>query len=91
MCCRLREGLKTLGVFDRVQACPETFCPIFCSTEDLMTAETLASLFTVRFSENKEQKAKEYMMLDFWKQYLHECEGLLFLIYFNPLKNSAFV
>ncbi|KAK3563098.1 hypothetical protein QTP86_016333 [Hemibagrus guttatus] len=71
---RFREGLKTLGVFDRVQACPEVFCPIFCGPEETMTANTMLSLFTARLSEEEEQKSKEYVTLGFWKQYLHECE-----------------
>ncbi|GAA6103145.1 G2/M phase-specific E3 ubiquitin-protein ligase [Tachysurus ichikawai] len=71
---RFREGLKTLGVFDRVQACPEAFCPVFCGPGEPMTADTVLSLFTARFSEEEEKKAKENVTLGFWKQYLHECE-----------------
>lgn len=50
-----------------------------------MTADTVLSLFTARFSEEEEKKAKENVTLGFWKQYLHECEGLLFAICFNLL------
>ncbi|XP_053538801.1 G2/M phase-specific E3 ubiquitin-protein ligase isoform X1 [Ictalurus punctatus] len=71
---RFREGLRTLGVFDRVQACPEAFCSIFCGPEERMTSDAIFSLFTACFSEDEEQKAKEYATMAFWKQYIHECE-----------------
>ncbi|KAI5616452.1 G2/M phase-specific E3 ubiquitin-protein ligase, partial [Silurus asotus] len=71
---RFREGLKALGVFDRVQACPEAFCTIFCGPEERMTADTMFLLFTACFSEEEKQKGKENMTLSYWKQYLHECE-----------------
>ncbi|XP_060789909.1 G2/M phase-specific E3 ubiquitin-protein ligase [Neoarius graeffei] len=71
---RFCEGLRTLGVFERVQACPEAFCPIFCGPGEKMTADAMFSLFTARFSEDEEQKAKENVTLGFWKQYMHDCE-----------------
>uniref|UniRef100_A0AAY5EMW2 PHD-type domain-containing protein n=1 Tax=Electrophorus electricus TaxID=8005 RepID=A0AAY5EMW2_ELEEL len=72
---RFREGLRTLGVFEQVQACAEGFYQVFCGPVETMTAESIFSLFTPWFSEEEEQKAKEDMTLGFWKQYLHECEG----------------
>ncbi|XP_072546610.1 G2/M phase-specific E3 ubiquitin-protein ligase [Salminus brasiliensis] len=71
---RFREGLRTLGVFERIQACPEGFYPLFCDPVERMTAEAMFSLFTAHFSEEEEQKAREETTLGFWKQYLHECE-----------------
>ncbi|KAM9465715.1 LOW QUALITY PROTEIN: G2/M phase-specific E3 ubiquitin-protein ligase [Clarias gariepinus] len=71
---RFCEGLKTLSVFDRVQACPEAFYPIFCGPGERMTADALFSLFTARFSERGEQKAKEHAAMALWKQYIQECE-----------------
>ncbi|XP_049319618.1 G2/M phase-specific E3 ubiquitin-protein ligase [Astyanax mexicanus] len=71
---RFREGLRTLGVFERIQACPEGFYPLFCDPVERMTAEAMFSLFTSQFSENEEKKAREETTLGFWKQYLHECE-----------------
>ncbi|XP_076834294.1 G2/M phase-specific E3 ubiquitin-protein ligase [Brachyhypopomus gauderio] len=71
---RFREGLRTLGVFEQVQACAGGFSRVFCGPVERMTAESIFSLFTVWFSEEEEHKAKEDMTLAFWKQYLHECE-----------------
>ncbi|XP_062863347.1 G2/M phase-specific E3 ubiquitin-protein ligase isoform X2 [Trichomycterus rosablanca] len=71
---RFCEGLRTLGVFDQVQASPEIFCPVFCCPVEKMTADSVFSLFTVCFSNKEKQKAKECATLNDWKQYLQECE-----------------
>ncbi|XP_041703982.1 G2/M phase-specific E3 ubiquitin-protein ligase [Coregonus clupeaformis] len=71
---RFREGLKTLGVFDQVQMFPGAFVGLFCSSPDKLTAETMAALFTVKFSEQEETTGKESAVLTFWRHYLVECE-----------------
>ncbi|KAL7861775.1 hypothetical protein SRHO_G00132160 [Serrasalmus rhombeus] len=71
---RFREGLRTLGVFERVQACPEGFYSVFCDPVERMTAEAMFSLFTPQFSAEEEKKTKEDKTLNFWKHYLNECE-----------------
>ncbi|XP_051578976.1 G2/M phase-specific E3 ubiquitin-protein ligase-like [Myxocyprinus asiaticus] len=71
---RFREGLRTLGLFERVQMCAESFYSVFCGPVERLTAESVMELFTAQFSEEKEQQAKENTTLSFWKQYLHECE-----------------
>uniref|UniRef100_A0AAR2JRV2 PHD-type domain-containing protein n=1 Tax=Pygocentrus nattereri TaxID=42514 RepID=A0AAR2JRV2_PYGNA len=73
---RFREGLRTLGVFERVQACPEGFYSVFCDPVERMTAEAMFSLFTPQFSAEGEKKTKEDKTLIFWKHYLNECEGI---------------
>lgn len=72
---RFREGLRTLGMFEQVQMCSETFYSVFCGPVERLTAESVMELFTTRLSEEKEKQAKENATINFWKQYLHECEG----------------
>uniref|UniRef100_A0A9J7ZHF5 G2/M-phase specific E3 ubiquitin protein ligase n=1 Tax=Cyprinus carpio carpio TaxID=630221 RepID=A0A9J7ZHF5_CYPCA len=56
---RFREGLRTLGLFEQVQMCTEAFHSVFCGPVERLTAESVMELFTVRFSEEKEQQEKE--------------------------------
>ncbi|XP_073783124.1 G2/M phase-specific E3 ubiquitin-protein ligase isoform X4 [Danio rerio] len=69
-----REGLRTLGMFEQVQMCSETFFPVFCGPVERLTAESVMELFTTRLSEEKEKQVLEKTTISFWKQYLHECE-----------------
>ncbi|KTF93332.1 hypothetical protein cypCar_00023136 [Cyprinus carpio] len=69
-----REGLRTLGLFEQVQMCTEAFHSVFCGPVERLTAESVMELFTVQFSEEKEQQEKESTTLNFWKKYLHECD-----------------
>ncbi|KAL0969735.1 hypothetical protein UPYG_G00231580 [Umbra pygmaea] len=71
---RFREGLKTLGVLEQVQMFPGAFVDLFCSSPDKLTAECVAALFTVQFSDKEETSAKESNVVTFWKHYLLECE-----------------
>ncbi|CAL8288188.1 unnamed protein product [Gadus morhua 'NCC'] len=43
---RLREGLKTLGVFEQVQLNPAVFYRTFCGPEEVLDAHTLSHLLT---------------------------------------------
>ncbi|XP_070984324.1 G2/M phase-specific E3 ubiquitin-protein ligase-like [Oncorhynchus clarkii lewisi] len=71
---RFCEGLKTLGVFDQVQMFPGAFVGLFCSSHDKLTADTMAALFTVQFSDQEETAGKEAAVVTFWRHYLLECE-----------------
>lgn len=71
---RFREGLKTLGVFDQVQMFPEIFVGLFCDPSERLSAETVAGLFTVLFSEDQDLSEKEASAVAFWRHYLLECE-----------------
>uniref|UniRef100_A0A3P8ZHF1 G2/M-phase specific E3 ubiquitin protein ligase n=1 Tax=Esox lucius TaxID=8010 RepID=A0A3P8ZHF1_ESOLU len=71
---RFRDGLKTLGVLDQVLMFPGAFVDLFCSSPDKLTAENLAALFTVQFSDQEETAAKESAVVTFWRHYLLECE-----------------
>ncbi|XP_036006739.1 G2/M phase-specific E3 ubiquitin-protein ligase [Fundulus heteroclitus] len=71
---RLREGLRTLGVFEQVQLFPSVFCGVFCEATEPLTAETLGRLFTINFSEQEEKLNKETPVVTFWRHLLLECE-----------------
>ncbi|XP_056248562.1 G2/M phase-specific E3 ubiquitin-protein ligase [Seriola aureovittata] len=71
---RFREGLQTLGVFDQVQLFPSAFCGVFCEADDRLTAQTLAQLFTVHFSQQEDRLNRETPVVTFWRHFLLECE-----------------
>ncbi|KAI1895669.1 hypothetical protein AGOR_G00108600 [Albula goreensis] len=71
---RLREGLNTLGLFDQIQMNPEAFSTIFCCPSQKISADTVADLFSIQFSDDVVKKMKETTINGFWRQYLHECE-----------------
>lgn len=54
----------------------ESFYSVFCGPVERMTAKSILELFTTRFSEEEDLKAKENTTINFWEQYLHECEGM---------------
>lgn len=90
---RFREGLRTLGLFELVQMCTEAFHSVFCGPVERLTAESVMELFTVRFSEEKEQQEKENTTVNFWKKYLHECEGMFateFILFQYNLDSCAY-
>ncbi|XP_029972907.1 G2/M phase-specific E3 ubiquitin-protein ligase [Salarias fasciatus] len=71
---RFREGLQTLGVFEQVLLFPSLFFEVFCQPDDQLTAQTVAQLFTFRFSERKEKLNQEMPVASFWRHFLMECE-----------------
>ncbi|TRY84980.1 hypothetical protein DNTS_028856 [Danionella cerebrum] len=74
---RFREGLRTLGLFEKVQTCAESFFSVFCGPMERLTAKSVSELFSVQLSEKSEQRAQEKTATNFWKRYLEECdEGL---------------
>ncbi|KAM9842566.1 G2/M phase-specific E3 ubiquitin-protein ligase [Aulostomus maculatus] len=71
---RFREGLQTLGVFNQVQLFPSVFCGIFCEEALHLSAQTIAQLFSVNFSQQEERLSRETAIVSFWRQFLFECE-----------------
>ncbi|XP_025907567.1 G2/M phase-specific E3 ubiquitin-protein ligase [Nothoprocta perdicaria] len=66
-----RQGLKTLGVLEKMQMHPDAFSSIFCHEPETLSAETLCDLFTIHCSSdvNKVEGA------DFWMGYLQDVES----------------
>ncbi|NXF79536.1 G2E3 ligase, partial [Sclerurus mexicanus] len=64
-----RQGLKTLGVLEKIQMHPDAFSSILCHKPERLSAETICDLFTIHSSvcENKG--------VDFWMGYLQDVES----------------
>ncbi|KAM6073697.1 G2/M phase-specific E3 ubiquitin-protein ligase [Chlamydotis macqueenii] len=66
-----RQGLKTLGVLEKMQMYPDAFSSILCHKPERLSAETICDLFTIHSSSdvNKAESA------DFWMRYLQDVES----------------
>uniref|UniRef100_A0A674GSC3 G2/M-phase specific E3 ubiquitin protein ligase n=1 Tax=Taeniopygia guttata TaxID=59729 RepID=A0A674GSC3_TAEGU len=62
-----RQGLKTLGVLEKMQKHPHVFSSIFCHKPDRLSAETVCDLFTIHSSSDEGA--------DFWMGYLQDVES----------------
>lgn len=66
-----RQGLKTLGVLEKMEMHPVAFSSIFCHKPERLSAETLCDLFTIHCSSG----VKEVGGADFWMGYLQDVES----------------
>ncbi|KAM9777959.1 G2/M phase-specific E3 ubiquitin-protein ligase [Neosynchiropus ocellatus] len=71
---RFREGLRTLGVFPKVQRFPSWFYGVFCNSSVQLSVETLYRLFNVSFSAHAELHEREELVHEFWRGFLLDCE-----------------
>ncbi|XP_047287508.1 G2/M phase-specific E3 ubiquitin-protein ligase isoform X3 [Homo sapiens] len=62
-----KQGLKTLGVLEKIQAYPEAFCSILCHKPESLSAKILSELFTVH-------TLPDVKALGFWNSYLQAVE-----------------
>uniref|UniRef100_A0A452S9Z7 G2/M-phase specific E3 ubiquitin protein ligase n=1 Tax=Ursus americanus TaxID=9643 RepID=A0A452S9Z7_URSAM len=62
-----KQGLKTLGVLEKIQTYPEVFYSIFCHKPENLSAKILSDLFTVR-------ALSDVQALGFWNSYLQAVE-----------------
>uniref|UniRef100_A0A3P8RJW6 HECT domain-containing protein n=1 Tax=Amphiprion percula TaxID=161767 RepID=A0A3P8RJW6_AMPPE len=63
---RFREGLKTLGVLEKIQKHPDSFRPLFCYEPSPLTADQLDDLFAIRLSpEGSNKRVVEEKILAF--------------------------
>ncbi|KAF6351300.1 G2/M-phase specific E3 ubiquitin protein ligase [Rhinolophus ferrumequinum] len=62
-----KQGLKTLGVLEKIQTYPEVFYGIFCHKPENLSAEILGDLFTVH-------TLSDAQTLGFWNNYLQAVE-----------------
>ncbi|XP_023607318.1 G2/M phase-specific E3 ubiquitin-protein ligase isoform X2 [Myotis lucifugus] len=61
-----KQGLKTLGVLEKIQTYPEAFYSIFCHKPENLSAKMLRDLFTVHTCDAQS--------LGFWNSYLQAVE-----------------
>ncbi|KFO29267.1 G2/M phase-specific E3 ubiquitin-protein ligase, partial [Fukomys damarensis] len=62
-----KQGLKTLGVLDKIQMYPEAFCNILCHKPENLSAKILRYLFIVH-------TLPDMQVLGFWNSYLQSVE-----------------
>ncbi|XP_071777645.1 G2/M phase-specific E3 ubiquitin-protein ligase-like [Centroberyx gerrardi] len=72
---RFCEGLKTLGVLEKIPRHPDSFRPLFCYEPSTLTADRVDDLFSIRLSpEGSNKRAAEEMVVTFWRDYLQDAE-----------------
>ncbi|XP_047192931.1 uncharacterized protein LOC124850943 isoform X1 [Scophthalmus maximus] len=72
---RFQEGLKTLGVLEKLQKNPDSFRPLFCHQQSGLTAEIMDDLFTIHLSSPGSNKRRaEEVVVPFWRDYLIDVE-----------------
>ncbi|XP_019779663.1 G2/M phase-specific E3 ubiquitin-protein ligase isoform X6 [Tursiops truncatus] len=62
-----KQGLRTLGVLEKIQTYPEAFCNIFCHKPENLSTKILSDLFTVH-------TLSDVQALGFWNSYLQAVE-----------------
>lgn len=73
---RFCEGLKILGVLEKIQKYPDSFRPLFCYEPSALTADQLDDLFTIHLSsEGSNKRVAEEVVIPFWRDYLQDAEG----------------
>ncbi|XP_076738804.1 G2/M phase-specific E3 ubiquitin-protein ligase-like [Maylandia zebra] len=72
---RFCEGLKTLGVLEKMRRHPDSFRPLFCYEPHMLTADQVDDLFNIHLSpEGSNRRAAEEMVVTFWRDYLQDAE-----------------
>lgn len=66
-----RQGLKTLGVLEKMEMHPDAFSSLFCHKPENLSAEALCDLFTIHPSPD----VNEIGGADFWMGYLQDVES----------------
>ncbi|NXD68095.1 G2E3 ligase, partial [Eolophus roseicapillus] len=66
-----RQGLRTLGVLEKMQMHPDAFSNMLCHKPEGLSAETLCDLFTIHSSSD----GNEVEGADFWMAYLQDVES----------------
>lgn len=85
---RFAERLKTLGLSEELRN-PAVFYNMFVSEELPLQAKDLCTLFQVDFSvQGSNRRDRENMTIWFWRDWLIDIEGLLFVVRYN---NTDFI
>ncbi|XP_041644921.1 uncharacterized protein LOC121510767 [Cheilinus undulatus] len=72
---RFSDGLKTLGVLQKMKLHPEAFRPVMCYSPGTLTAEIMEELFDIRWSEvGSNNRADENRVVAYWRDYLQDAE-----------------
>ncbi|XP_076149223.1 G2/M phase-specific E3 ubiquitin-protein ligase-like [Alosa pseudoharengus] len=72
---RFREGLRTLGVLQKLQMNPESFSGVLCHSKSDLTSEVMDRLFSVKLSTpGSNRMATESNVVAFWRDFLQDAE-----------------
>lgn len=78
--CRFSDGLRTLGVLQKIRHHPEAFRPVLCYSPGTLTAEIMDDLFAIRWSEmGSNNRADENRVVAYWRDYLQDAGGVILL------------
>ncbi|XP_025006505.2 G2/M phase-specific E3 ubiquitin-protein ligase isoform X2 [Gallus gallus] len=66
-----RQGLKTLGLLEKMEMHPDAFSSLFCHKPENLSAEALCDLFTIHSSTD----VNKVGAADFWMGYLQDVES----------------
>ncbi|KAL2089685.1 hypothetical protein ACEWY4_014373 [Coilia grayii] len=73
---RFRDGLRTLGLLDKIQAHPESFRPVLCWVPSTLDSDVLDNLFIIRRSAKATNRWNaEDAVIPFWRDYLCDAEA----------------
>ncbi|KAI4800069.1 hypothetical protein KUCAC02_016606 [Chaenocephalus aceratus] len=71
----LQKVRKTLGVLDEVRKHPDSFKPLFCYEEHLLSADQMDNLFIIQLSpEGSNTRTAEERVVTYWRDYLQDAE-----------------
>ncbi|XP_053553914.1 G2/M phase-specific E3 ubiquitin-protein ligase [Bombina bombina] len=68
-----KEGMKTLGVLEKIQAYPSSFWSILCLKPEKLTSKIMLDLFTIKFNIHI-CPDKRNEVTSFWADYLEDSE-----------------
>lgn len=72
---RFKEGMKTLGILEKIKQYPDTFFPLLCHKPIKLTADILDGLFHITFSiDGSNRKFVESRVVAFWRDCLQDTE-----------------
>ena len=73
------NGLRTLGVYEKIKENPEEFAKCLCRDDKPLTAEMVDALFHIEYSaeQGSNRYAAQQRAIVYWRDYLQDCEGKL--------------
>ena len=72
----LIDGLRTLGVYDKIKENTQEFAKCLCRFDKPLTAATVDALFQIEYAEPRSNRyAAQQRAIVYWRDYLQDCEG----------------
>ncbi|KAG8560625.1 hypothetical protein GDO81_015052 [Engystomops pustulosus] len=70
---RFKEGLRTLGILEKIQTYPTAFWSVLCMKPEKLSAKALADLFTISFHRSLRHD-QQCNAVNVWEEYLEDTE-----------------